>query len=299
MVEKLDSSINNLLISIADLYDKARLACLKAEETSNVDTEPDVTTRKRRPNKKFDDTDSSDEEAGPSKSRYFKYSSSSNSDDSDNSPLVLPGTKVSNSPNTPQFHESATKTKETSTAEAETTATIPEVKRSVPLLQMELQAIKAVCIRNESKLNILMSRKSEKDGLRNRPTDMPHLPLATSEDFTTWESYLKEEKDFDLASNFLSVFGGSDVKQAVRAVLRNIFTDKLAKTFNWKGGKGKMSLQETKTKDLVFSSVRKTFDTATILNVKQEIQSWLKNAPKRDNKRRRSMPTDPATSTTK
>uniref|UniRef100_A0A8C4SXR4 DUF4806 domain-containing protein n=1 Tax=Erpetoichthys calabaricus TaxID=27687 RepID=A0A8C4SXR4_ERPCA len=89
----------------------------------------------------------------------------------------------------------------------------------------------------------------------------------------------------------LGIQGGIDVRDTVWRIMRQTFTNSLAKQLNWRGINGKTCFHSLHIKDIVIDAVRRNSVTsrATTQEIEMWIKRWLHLAADRDGGRRARM----------
>ncbi|XP_052409880.1 uncharacterized protein LOC127956169 [Carassius gibelio] len=89
--------------------------------------------------------------------------------------------------------------------------------------------------------------------------------------------------------NHLGLVGGFDTKDTVWRTMQRTISNDLAKSINWRGVNGKISLAALQIKDVVIDAVRKNVfsSTATNSEIENVMKRWLHLASDRDGGRKR------------
>ncbi|XP_030608516.1 uncharacterized protein LOC115796315 isoform X2 [Archocentrus centrarchus] len=115
------------------------------------------------------------------------------------------------------------------------------------------------------------------------------FPLKDISTLLAVEKRVREEADFKQKMiTALSVIGGVNIKDTVWRIMKNIFTNSLAKQLNWRGVNGKTAFHSLQLKDVIAGTVRRNHLTATATEQEVEtfIKRWLHLAGDRDGGRR-------------
>ncbi|XP_038129343.1 uncharacterized protein LOC119775437 [Cyprinodon tularosa] len=116
------------------------------------------------------------------------------------------------------------------------------------------------------------------------------LPVKDISSLLALEKRVREEADFkQKMTAALSVIGGVDIKDTVWRIMKNLFTNSLAKQLNWRGVNGKTAFHSLQLKDVITGTVRNNQLTATATDQEVEayIKRWLHLAGDRDGGRRK------------
>ncbi|XP_054259856.1 uncharacterized protein LOC128984547 [Macrosteles quadrilineatus] len=81
-----------------------------------------------------------------------------------------------------------------------------------------------------------------------------NFPLETSQDLEDVEEKLKEKVIFDLMVKHFSIVGGENTKEAVKRLLRRMFSDELAKNYSYLGFKKKRVFADLRLKSVLFGT---------------------------------------------
>uniref|UniRef100_A0A672GHG3 DUF4806 domain-containing protein n=1 Tax=Salarias fasciatus TaxID=181472 RepID=A0A672GHG3_SALFA len=108
------------------------------------------------------------------------------------------------------------------------------------------------------------------------------FPLKDISSLLAVEQRVREEADFK------HVIGGVDIKDTVWRIMKNVFSNSLAKQLNWRGVNGKTAFHSLQLKDIITGTVRNNQLTATATDQEVEafIKRWLHLAGDRDGGRR-------------
>uniref|UniRef100_A0A8C4X393 DUF4806 domain-containing protein n=1 Tax=Erpetoichthys calabaricus TaxID=27687 RepID=A0A8C4X393_ERPCA len=118
------------------------------------------------------------------------------------------------------------------------------------------------------------------------------LPLQDLTSMQQLESDLAVGGDFrKKLITLLGIQGGIDVRDTVWRIMRQTFTNSLAKQLNWRGINGKTCFHSLHIKDIVIDAVRRNSVTsrATTQEIEMWIKRWLHLAADRDGGRRARM----------
>ncbi|XP_064461524.1 uncharacterized protein LOC135371393 [Ornithodoros turicata] len=115
------------------------------------------------------------------------------------------------------------------------------------------------------------------------PDDCPSLPAASVEEVFMFENYISAGDSFEKIVLYLSRFGGTDIQDTVRTILRQLLAKNAALKFSWKGSRGlKEAFHKLEnTVNLIMSCVKNTCDSATLKDISAVIK-WLVGAPDRE-----------------
>ncbi|XP_032688422.1 uncharacterized protein LOC116852321, partial [Odontomachus brunneus] len=143
-----------------------------------------------------------------------------------------------------------------------------------------------MCNQNDQIMQIL---KVTNNSIATVPTfnQLPQLPcillLATFEDVTRLEEYLKKEENISTLTSYLSTIGGrGDATSITNNILRRILSDKFASFYSFLGKRNnKKSFAKLKLNDVVITSVQKALLSSTQHEIENCVKVWLKHAPQR------------------
>ncbi|KTF79083.1 hypothetical protein cypCar_00014040 [Cyprinus carpio] len=115
------------------------------------------------------------------------------------------------------------------------------------------------------------------------------LPVKDLLALNTLEQKLRAVDFKEKLINHLGLVGGFDTKDTVWRTMHRTISNDLAKSINWRGVNGKISLAALQIKDVVIDAVRKNVfsSTATNSEIENVMKRWLHLASDRDGGRKR------------
>uniref|UniRef100_A0A672LHI4 DUF4806 domain-containing protein n=1 Tax=Sinocyclocheilus grahami TaxID=75366 RepID=A0A672LHI4_SINGR len=115
------------------------------------------------------------------------------------------------------------------------------------------------------------------------------LPVKDLQALNTLEQKLQSVDFKEKLINHLGLIGGCDTKDTVWRTMHRTISNDLAKSINWRGVNGKISLAALQIKDVVIDAVRKNVfsSTATNSEIENVMKRWLHLASDRDGGRKR------------
>ncbi|XP_060861763.1 uncharacterized protein LOC132938763 [Metopolophium dirhodum] len=111
---------------------------------------------------------------------------------------------------------------------------------------------------------------------------MEEFPINTEESLKKIELSLTDKTYKLNLTAALSKLGGSKTDEATKFILRKLFSDKLAMTYSWCGGKGKRVMSSLNISRVIIDSVFKIIKTATEAEIILSIKNWMRHAKKRN-----------------
>ncbi|CAN7948367.1 unnamed protein product, partial [Ixodes pacificus] len=264
------------VLSSTDSYEVARKRAIRAEERSDVTSEPEANVKRtRRPPRPLDDylTESSSDEdqttEEPTPSDHMEFL-----DEPPQAPLPRNSGSQSIGAREKDYGNRLCKT-----GRAETTSSsncTPQPCKNVLLTVLrELEHIK-VQLTSQALTLSRIERKVNGDAPAAmtepvRPQDIPVYPVGTDEELALLEASLKNEAIFGMLVRNLGQMGGGNVALATKAVFKKLVNDEVAILYNWTGRKGKKN-------PLIFAAVRVNFSRATDDEMGHAIGAWLRFA---------------------
>ncbi|CAN8013759.1 unnamed protein product, partial [Ixodes persulcatus] len=271
------------VLSSTDSYEVARKRAIRAEERSDVTSEPEANVKRtRRPPKPLDDylTESSSDEdqttEEPTPSDHMEFL-----DEPPQAPLPRNSGSQSIGAREKDYGNVPRKT-----GRAETTSSLnctPQPCKNVLLTVLrELEHIK-VQLTSQALTLSRIERKVNGDAPAAmtepvRPQDMPVYPVVTDEELALLEASLKNEAIFAMLVRNLGQMGGGNVALATKAVFKKLVNDEVAILYNWTGQKGKKKAKKLNINPLIFAAVRVNFSRATDDEMGHAIGEWLRFA---------------------
>ncbi|XP_025087178.1 uncharacterized protein LOC112559907 [Pomacea canaliculata] len=142
------------------------------------------------------------------------------------------------------------------------------------------------------KNRLAQSQPQEKENTSGELPEGIHLPLKSSEDVECLELDLQTDPGkLACLECYLRMRGGFNLKQVVRGILSLLFTNELARSYNFHGLKGKKGLKNHPfLLQTIQDAARKTCPAATEVEVQALIANSLTGARDRDNGRRERAP---------
>ncbi|XP_039297659.1 uncharacterized protein LOC120354481 [Nilaparvata lugens] len=115
-------------------------------------------------------------------------------------------------------------------------------------------------------------------------TSIPPLPCNEKEEVENLEVWLESKQNQNLLVQYLGRVGGKTVDYVVRKTLAQLFSNKLAQSYNWTGKNGKNALLQLKIKDIIFRVVRnnKQTESGSEFDIIEKAKSWFRFAKDRD-----------------
>ncbi|XP_049511789.1 uncharacterized protein LOC119463568 [Dermacentor silvarum] len=116
------------------------------------------------------------------------------------------------------------------------------------------------------------------------PQDCPRLPVEDTEQLLLLEEYLKSPEKFQKLVEYFSRFGGTDMQDSVRTLLKHLITKRTAMQCSWKGSMGKKQSFEKLQNilNIILTSVRSTFPEASLSSIGKVAKKWLAGASDRE-----------------
>ncbi|XP_042142353.1 uncharacterized protein LOC121833279 [Ixodes scapularis] len=272
------------VLSSTDSYEVARKRAIRAEERSDVTSEPEANVKRtRRPPRPLDDylTESSSDEdpttEEPTPSDHMEFL---------DEPPQAPLPRNSGSQSIGAREKDCDGNVVCKTGRAETTSSsncTPQPCKNVLLTVLrELEHIK-VQLTSQALTLSRIERKVNGDAPAAmtepvRPQDMPVYPVGTDEELALLEASLKNEAIFAMLVRNLGQMGGGNVALATKAVFKKLVNDEVAILYNWTGRKGKKKARKLNITPLIFAAVRVNFSRATDDEMGHAIGEWLRFA---------------------
>ncbi|CAG9769353.1 unnamed protein product [Ceutorhynchus assimilis] len=107
------------------------------------------------------------------------------------------------------------------------------------------------------------------------------LPLISDDNINATENYLEEKRNFTRLVNYLGSLGGTNLKNKVHKILRQLLSNDLACSYSYFGKKGKKSFSELKLNKAIIQTTQLKIESASLLEIEDTIKIWLKHAPDR------------------
>lgn len=125
---------------------------------------------------------------------------------------------------------------------------------------------------------------AKETGVLRLPEDCPALPVSTPEELFVLDEYLSSEGKMEKLVHYYSRYGGTDVQDSTRTLLRNLLTKAVALQFSWKGSKGtKLAFAELRhILDFILSCLRANHREVSHHATDCVIKRWLIGAQDRD-----------------
>ncbi|KAK4886178.1 hypothetical protein RN001_002449 [Aquatica leii] len=134
---------------------------------------------------------------------------------------------------------------------------------------------------------VTLSRKSQNDSGALVPRSLPEkfpvsFPLRNNSHVEKLENYIALKDNLDSLAVFLSSLGGRDVNNRVNVILRYVFDDRLASTYNFCGKRSnKTAIKDLHLRKAIFDSIKRVSTQTTEKEIDSTIKNWLKHAPER------------------
>ncbi|OXA46455.1 hypothetical protein Fcan01_18842 [Folsomia candida] len=239
-----------------DDYLEARAASVRAEVTSNLESEviEDTDGRRQRRKQKVKAKRTNLKTAIKFKKRDDSSSEESNTIEEINEPLTTPklvlvGTSSRQNHHHPRFQE----------------VVINKLINLTNLLKTT-----RVGATNKSIVSLIGA---------------PSLPLTSKEDLNLMNVWLKVDRNREALVNNLSLEGGDSVSAVTSSVLAELFENKFAITvsFTGLGTKAVCGIKGSPIYKVLIDAVRgnEGFETATVNQIKEATKNWLRNASDR------------------
>ncbi|KAK4878757.1 hypothetical protein RN001_011263 [Aquatica leii] len=118
---------------------------------------------------------------------------------------------------------------------------------------------------------------------RSLPEKFPvSFPLRNNSYVEELENYIALKENLDSLAVFLSSLGGRDVNNRVNVILRYVFDDRLASTYNFCGKRSnKTAIKDLHLRKAVIDSIKRVSTQTTEKEIDSTIKNWLKHAPER------------------
>ncbi|KAK4885966.1 hypothetical protein RN001_002237 [Aquatica leii] len=118
---------------------------------------------------------------------------------------------------------------------------------------------------------------------RSLPEKFPVLfSLRNNSHVEELENYIALKENLDSLSVFLSSLGGRDVNNRVNVILRYVFDDRLASTYNFCGKRSnKTAIKDLHLRKAIIDSIKRVSTQTTEKEIDSTIKNWLKHAPER------------------
>ncbi|KAK4880332.1 hypothetical protein RN001_008478 [Aquatica leii] len=115
------------------------------------------------------------------------------------------------------------------------------------------------------------------------PENLPcDFPIKNQENLQELEVYLLDNQNFSCLVAYLAAIGGKDLTTQVNNVLRRLLSNDLASQFSFYGKRSnKKAFSTLKTKDLVIAAVKQCSKEAKFKDIENSMKVWLKHAPHR------------------
>ncbi|KAL1458876.1 hypothetical protein MTO96_043401 [Rhipicephalus appendiculatus] len=111
----------------------------------------------------------------------------------------------------------------------------------------------------------------------------------TAEAVRNLEDYLENEENSQKLVTYFSKFGGTDIPDTLRRLLRSFLSKEAALQFSWKGSAGrKLAFSDLKNvNDLLLGCLMVNHSSASMQDVCNVVKRWLVGAQDRDGGRSR------------
>ncbi|XP_037517214.1 uncharacterized protein LOC119394066 [Rhipicephalus sanguineus] len=121
------------------------------------------------------------------------------------------------------------------------------------------------------------------------PDSCPALPATTGEAVRNLEDYLGNEENSHKLVTYFSKFGGTDIGDTLRRLLRSFLSKEASLQFSWKGSGGrKLAFANLKNiNDLLLGCVMVNHANASMQDVCNVVKRWLVGAQDREGGRSR------------
>lgn len=283
-----------------DNYDKAREKLRKAENNTDLDTtDVDEDKRKRRPNTRYEDSDSEQcgtphkrpraahppENKSPYKlSREYTPKALEKCRDLPSTPYVSP----------PRRTPTSSTSKTTLFANVDASSSDKGTRQSANPSATEIRMLLLLEeIKTEVKLNRKLLLKLTK---AERPIGMPTLPEGIKFPISSVEQLedldkkirLSDETATALTTN-LSLIGGENVESNVRRVMAHVLSQNVTLEYNWVGKGNKKAFQSLAIKRVITDAVRAGHSAASDNEIEKTMKDWLRYAKDREGGRRKRM----------
>ncbi|CAH1154501.1 unnamed protein product [Phaedon cochleariae] len=107
------------------------------------------------------------------------------------------------------------------------------------------------------------------------------FPMQTDTDVKKLENILENPENFSRAVHEFAGFGGSNTYSFIKRVMSALMTNDMAKQYSWLGRKGKMSFHKLNLSTLLIRSAETAKISENFRQTELAIQSWLKRASER------------------
>ncbi|XP_077533322.1 uncharacterized protein LOC144145518 [Haemaphysalis longicornis] len=244
------------VLSTTDNYEVARQRSIRAEDNSDLTSDPEQSqTRVRRPPKPHED--------------FVEESSEESIDESTSDPLDTHCTQFVNHP--PKARHSRSSKVSDSRRKAEVLIT---VFRELESLKAELKTQSRTLAKIEERMAAQAPTALADTAL---PEDLPLYPATTEDELATLNASLEDAAIFSAMVKVLGQTGGSNVPSTTKRVFKKLVADEVAVLYSWTGRKGKKRAEKLKIISLVFAAVRVT-QKATDDALGHIIGDWLRFA---------------------
>ncbi|XP_025269672.1 uncharacterized protein LOC105257319 [Camponotus floridanus] len=128
----------------------------------------------------------------------------------------------------------------------------------------------------------ILRHSNTQGGILSIPDDCPvEFPLKTREELQLLENYFSSRENKHAVSLFLSTLGGDTTTARTNKILKYVFTNELAKSFNFAGQKNKEAFEKLSLKTVVVRGVQIKSPSTTEKDIEDAIKTWLKHASDR------------------
>ncbi|KAL4240527.1 hypothetical protein ACF0H5_001319 [Mactra antiquata] len=268
-------------------YEKVRQKLKQSEDTSDLMTSDDE-KRKRWPSKKVyksEDGDSEGEgvEMSTPKRQQIVSDTSQNTVQTPVSHLSPPPRLSSQELRSPtDIQRSILPVPTTSREPSRGQAIGPtaQIMTILEILRKETREVKRM-------VQHLLTRSAVEDQPPQLPQDFI-LPADSCENVESNENLLADQENFQSMVQFLSSYGGGNVRETVDRIMKEVMTNDAAKLYNMKGMKGKLKFEELRLLKVLYRCVQKNQPTvnATRKDVEAEVSKWLTGERNRDGGRK-------------
>lgn len=266
-------------------YEKARKKLKEAECKSDLQTEAEEeeVTKKRtkRPNPKYDDSESSDSdsEIRPQSPKKKKKTLPTLPTLPALPPLPIPPSPAkANGQNSNSQDLISSGNFKARTSEFEL-----KVLKGIEQMRLQMQ-------HNTTMLQLLL-KKVDLPAFQDEDEDqscLPNMPITSLEQFNEVNEAIKNDDIRNRMIRKLGTIGGDNIKQSVRRVMASILNNDVAKKMNWLGRGGKKAFSISLLKDVLLLTVRKNrcCRDATDKDIEDAAKDWLRYSCDRDGGRK-------------
>ncbi|XP_064474077.1 uncharacterized protein LOC135388439 isoform X2 [Ornithodoros turicata] len=125
-----------------------------------------------------------------------------------------------------------------------------------------------------------------------QPKDMHDEDIIVPGPFTDAESFLKFDKDVEESNakkqqlrTYMMRLGGTSNADRARRILYALLADNVGQQFNWTGAGRKRKFSSLECCNIMCTAINKATDSGTVAETEKAIQSWLRHARERAEKK--------------